>query len=102
MHTDNLDSVCGLNCGGCKYLDNGCNGCNAEKGAPFWTGLVGAPVCPVYGCCAEEKKLEHCGLCGEVPCERFTRYRDPEHSDEDVAEGVRSRVAELKRRTIAR
>jgi hypothetical protein len=51
MHPKGMETVCGLDCGDCAYVKEGCSGCNAEKGAPFWCGFAGVSVCPVYDCC---------------------------------------------------
>ena len=37
MNSKGMKTVCGLDCGDCAYVKEGCRGCNAEKGAPFWT-----------------------------------------------------------------
>ncbi len=78
-----MKTVCGLDCGDCAYVKDGCRGCTAEKGAPFWCGLAGVDVCPVYDCCVNERGLVHCGLCEEMPCDRFTQIKDPNTTDEE-------------------
>jgi hypothetical protein len=45
-----------------------------------------------------ERGLVHCGLCKEMPCERFTRIKDPNTTEEQDRECLKTRVAALKRR----
>ncbi|MDH5200933.1 MAG: DUF3795 domain-containing protein [Candidatus Bathyarchaeota archaeon] len=69
-------SVCGTICDDCEYhrgeKEPKCPGCEAIGGKPFWG------ECPTYHC-TEERGVEHCGLCGEFPCERFIEMFDPSH-----------------------
>ncbi|HMK47329.1 MAG TPA: DUF3795 domain-containing protein [Methanocella sp.] len=94
---DKMESVCGMCCGDCKYLGDGCRGCDDEQGAPFWTGFVGVKVCPVYECC-EDMKYEHCGCCKDMPCPKFVEIRDPEMTDEQVIQCVEDRKQVLLKR----
>ena len=58
-----FESRCGICCGHCERKEEvGCTGCIKMK-APFWGGR-----CEVKACC-EEKGFDHCGMCGEFPCE---------------------------------
>lgn len=62
-----IESRCGLLCKECRfYLKQECRGCTAIEN-PFWG------ACPVKGC-AEGKKLEHCGACGEFSCELLKSF----------------------------
>ncbi|UCH58018.1 MAG: DUF3795 domain-containing protein [Candidatus Bathyarchaeota archaeon] len=67
-------SVCGLICDDCEYFkgekEPRCLGCTAHGGKPFWG------ECPTYAC-VEEHGVDHCGLCGEFPCDRFVEMYDP-------------------------
>ncbi len=60
------ESRCGICCESCEgKADVGCRGClNMEK--PFWGG-----ECAVKTCC-ESRGLNHCGECGEFPCETLS------------------------------
>jgi hypothetical protein len=98
MHGNKRVTVCGLDCGDCACVKEGCRGCNAGKGAPFWCGFAGVTVCPVYACCVNERRLAHCGLCEEMPCGRFTQIRDPDTTEAQDRECLKVRVAALKRR----
>ena len=72
-----IESRCGLLCTDCDYRDEmDCRGCtNIDK--PFW-----GEACPVKHCC-ESKRLEHCGLCQEFPCELLTAFSyDDEQGDD--------------------
>ena len=56
-----IESRCGILCNECDYKKKmNCKGC-LEMDNPFWG------ECNVKKCC-ENKKLEHCGLCDEFPC----------------------------------
>ena len=46
-------------------------------GHPFWGD------CKLYAC-AEDHKVEHCGLCGEFPCDLFINQYDPEHGQKSA------------------
>ncbi len=60
-----FESRCGICCGGCerKTEVNGKGCLKMEK--PFWGG-----ACGVKSCC-EERRLNHCGLYSDFPCEMF-------------------------------
>ncbi|HUU74666.1 MAG TPA: DUF3795 domain-containing protein [Methanoregulaceae archaeon] len=88
--------VCGMICRECDHYQVECQGCRAVKGVPFWVAFVGIDRCPVYECCVEEKKIANCGQCEELPCDRFTRYKDPSVSGENAARTLESMVARLK------
>jgi hypothetical protein len=90
--------ACGLYCGDCEYLGSHCRGCGAIKGKPFWTNQVGSGTCPVYSCSVLRQKIEHCGLCGEFPCELFTSLRDPHLSDKEAEISIQIRQDNLKTR----
>jgi hypothetical protein len=66
----NLLSPCGIYCGECKYYKETCGGCGRVKGKPFWG------ECRFYSC-VREKKVEHCGLCQDFPCDYFLSTYDP-------------------------
>lgn len=101
MNSSELDAVCGMQCAICKYFGNGCKGCGGERGAPFWTGLIGLNVCPVYGCCTD-KKFEHCGCCKDMPCAKFTEIRDPLMTDEQISQNLEDRRQALLNRASQR
>jgi len=91
-------TVCGLWCDDCDHFEEDCQGCTSAGGCVFWTNFVDADSCPVYSCCVEEKGLPHCGFCDEMPCERHTRFRDPDMNDEEIKENLRIQKNELIRR----
>jgi hypothetical protein len=68
--------VCGGNCTHCSnYLGEKqprCAGCAAVNGKPFWA----SGVCRVYAC-ASERGADHCGACGEFPCDMLIDQYDP-------------------------
>jgi hypothetical protein len=94
----NLAAVCGLYCGSCEYLGERCRGCGYIEGKPFWTAEFGVEACPLYACCVSEKSLEHCGLCGDLPCKLFLEFHDPSLSPEEAEASVRERWEQLLER----
>jgi predicted PP-loop superfamily ATPase len=91
-------TVCGYSCSDCDHLGRECKGCEKTKGKPFWTAFVDADVCPVYDCCVNGRKLPHCGKCAEMICERFTRFKDPGMSEEQLRETLAAIERELRAR----
>ncbi len=71
-----IESYCGLHCSNCTYkLPCQCGGCIETNGHPFHG------ECPVALCC-QEKHIENCGECSELPCQLLTQYScDPKHGD---------------------
>ena len=98
MSDNNLAPVCGLYCGACEFHGEQCRGCGYVKGKPFWTSQMKIDVCPLYSCCVNEKHLEHCGLCGELPCDMFLKFYDPALTEEEAEKSVRDRVFKLLKR----
>jgi hypothetical protein len=98
MANGDLTSVCGIYCGGCKYLGEVCRGCSAEKGKVFWTKSDEIPldVCPLWKCCVDEKQLEHCGLCSEFSCKTYLDMKDPEDPEADLHK--QQNIESLRRR----
>jgi hypothetical protein len=90
--------VCGLYCGECRELGKQCAGCGNVEGRPFWTSHMKGGICPLHDCCRNTKRLEHCGLCEELPCKAFSELRDPDLSDEKFAETLEARKRELAAR----
>lgn len=60
--------------------------------------MVNVESCPLYNCCVNTKKLEHCGLCSELPCETFLALRDPSLSDEETENALVLRKNDLVKR----
>jgi hypothetical protein len=74
-------SPCGALCDYCVYFREEkqptCPGCRAVEGKPFWGS------CETYAC-AEEHGVEHCGLCGDFPCDGFVSRYDPSEGQESA------------------
>ncbi|QEH67040.1 DUF3795 domain-containing protein [Cellulosilyticum sp. ST5] len=71
-----IQSRCGILCDECSYKEQvGCKGCvNIDK--PFW-----GESCSVQSCCVD-KKHEHCGQCGQFPCDTLHGFAyDKEQGD---------------------
>jgi hypothetical protein len=98
MAPKKIETVCGFSCSDCEHLKKECPGCAKTKGKPFWTEYVQAAVCPVYDCCVNDRKLAHCGKCPELMCERYTRFKNPEMSDEQAAAALAAAEKELRSR----
>lgn len=92
---------CGWSCGGCQHFKKGCAGCRQTSGTPFWIPKSPMDRCPVYECCTDQKGLEHCGLCPDLPCETFLKLRDPSMSDEEFEKSLTERKAALLKRAGA-
>lgn len=78
-------SSCGTICTECEYYPTECKGCREIKGKVFWLEYTGESVCDIYECC-HEKKYNHCGQCGELPCSRYERddpTKTPEENEAD-------------------
>ncbi len=84
MAKKKIQTVCGYSCSDCEHRGNKCTGCNETGGKPFWNAVAGIDCCPVYDCCVNERKLPHCGKCPDLMCERFSRFKDPDMSKEQV------------------
>jgi hypothetical protein len=98
MGKKKIETVCGYSCSDCDHLGTECEGCVTNHGRPFWTQFVGIVTCPIYECCAHDRKLPHCGRCPDLVCERFARFKDPGMSDEEAAAGLIRMEQELRSR----
>jgi hypothetical protein len=98
MKGKKIETVCGYSCSDCTHHESECSGCGKTKGAPFWTAYVDVKHCPVYDCCVTGKKLAHCGKCPELICERFTRFKDPNRTEEESAACLGAMEKELRSR----
>ncbi len=87
-------TVCGQVCGDCDFYQKDCPGCNESGGKVFF--VPEGKVCPIYACAANRKRLTHCGLCGEAPCQLWRDTRDPALSDQAFEEGLAHRTERLK------
>ena len=93
-----IETVCGYSCSDCNHQGKVCSGCSETGGKPFWNAFVGIDCCPIYDCCMTEKNLPHCGKCPELVCERFTRFKNPETSEEEQS----AHLAAMKRELLCR
>ena len=98
MSDKNHAPVCGIYCGDCEFLGKQCKGCGYVEGKPFWTAEMPTGAVSLYDCCRNQKQLEHCGLCDELPCKVFMELRDPSLSDEQFQQSISDRQAALRRR----
>lgn len=98
MKTLSFLTACGSYCDECPHFKTTCQGCEAQKGKPFWTAQMTYDMCPIYDCCKNKKALEHCGLCGALPCALFKNLRDPSLSDEAFEESLLYRQRNLMKR----
>ncbi len=62
--TDNLFSLCGLNCSLCPmFVGEECGGCFTDS--PCY------PSCPIAPCSVAHGHVEYCFECPEYPCKRY-------------------------------
>ena len=94
----NFAAACGTDCGECKFLNDKCSGCNNVEGKPFWSEAYNRDICGLFDCCVNKKKLEHCGLCEDLPCEMFLSQRDPSLSDKEFEDRLKKRQEDLNLR----
>lgn len=81
---DKFAARCGIYCGDCEYREKmNCPGCAAAKGKIFWG------QCEVAICCMD-RKLDHCGLCPDFPCDTLRSFADDAEQGDD---GLRIRNA---------
>ena len=68
---------CGIDCEACDYRERqGCPGCPATAGKPFWG------ECELALCCIK-REHEHCGKCQEFPCPTLVKFAyDKEQGDQ--------------------
>ncbi|NJE05324.1 DUF3795 domain-containing protein [Thermococcus sp. M36] len=93
---EKIIGVCGCVCSNCEMYGNECGGCYIVEGGPCWLHEVGLKVCDFYECCVLDKGLEHCGQCGEIPCDRFWKNKAPTLTEEEHRRIVEERVALLE------
>ncbi len=65
-----LAAVCGLYCGTCEAIEEGCRACG------YQLGLTSHGECVLFQCCVVERGLEHCGLCLDFPCQSFLSHAE--------------------------
>ena len=68
---------CGYACDDCQEYKVSCAGCKESLGKAPRISYRKTEHCPIYQCCIQQKRLEHCGHCPELPCQRFTDYQNP-------------------------
>lgn len=88
-------SCCGTECSTCYCYANMCNGCNECKGKVFHAPK--GESCAIYECAVNQKHLNNCGECEEVPCIIWTNTRDPKFSDEEFEKNIAIRIQTLKK-----
>ena len=89
-------SNCGSICGECEYFKTKCVGCYEIKGKTFWTDELPDKICPLFNCSINEKHLNNCGDCNDLPCEMFNELKDPNTSDEEHHKMLAIRVSRLR------
>ena len=65
-------SVCGANCGECKFFQQ-CGGCTKVEGKVFYRQ---GQQCPIY-VCAINKPSHDCSKCDILKCKTFVGTKDP-------------------------
>lgn len=93
---DKTVSFCGVVCSECEYYPNDCKGCTGVEGRPFWIQYVEQDMCNIYDCCANKKKIAHCGKCSELPCNYYFDTVDPNLTEKERNEGLKKQIETLK------
>jgi hypothetical protein len=89
-------TACGLICRDCPFLGPKCAGCAPSAGKPFWAAEFGLAGCPIYDCAVNQRGYATCGQCPSLPCDVFTKLKDPNLSEEEFQRSLHERVARLK------
>ena len=92
-------SICGILCSECQFFGKSCSGCQAVSGKPFWVEFMKVDACRLYDCCVKQKRLENCGQCAELPCSIYREQKDPNISEKEHLESIKTRVSRLKKST---
>lgn len=72
-----VESRCGIVCSECGYKEKmNCAGCLCID-RPFW-----GESCPIKACC-ESKKIEHCGVCIQFPCDLLNQFSYSKEQGDD-------------------
>ncbi|MDE5864128.1 MAG: DUF3795 domain-containing protein [Lachnospiraceae bacterium] len=87
-------SCCGTDCSTCGCYGGLCKGCNECKGEVFHAP-EGKP-CPIYDCVVNQRKMQNCAQCREMPCSTWRNTRDPKFTDEEFEKNIENRVKALK------
>jgi hypothetical protein len=98
MAKKKIQTVCGYSCSDCDHHGKECPGCEKTKGKPFWNAFAGIDCCPIYDCCVNARGLLHCGKCPDLMCERFSRFKDPDMSEEQAQAVLVQMERELRAR----
>lgn len=90
----NALSCCGTECSDCEAYKSICKGCNESLGKVFHAPK--GQVCPIYECSINQKKLNNCSSCADMPCSIWRNTKDPAFSDEEFEQNISERVDRLK------
>lgn len=82
---------CGCYCDECNSFQKECKGCHEICGKVYWAEYIGEDTCPIFKCC-DEKKIDKCGRCSEIPCKKWYELKDPSLSDEEHLSSIDKRV----------
>lgn len=89
--------VCGASCESCPHLNVECKtSCENQQGKVYWAKFIGADVCPVYQCVADQE-YSSCGNCEKLPCEIWFTLKDPSMTDEEHQQSITDRVKLLRK-----
>lgn len=90
-------SICGIECTKCKEYQKSCKGCAECGGAVTWTRYYGIKVCAIYQCAILDKKLNSCGDCDQMPCDKWYATKDPSYTKEEFQQNIEERVKRIER-----
>ncbi len=89
-------AVCGLICQECPHLGPKCQGCAGSEGKPFWVSQAGRAACPIYDCAVNQRGHSSCGQCPSLPCNTFTKLKDPAMTEEEFQQSLGERIGRLQ------
>jgi len=67
---------CGAYCENCLSYKKRCDGCFETSGHCPLAREQGKDVCPIWEC-ATRRGVDHCGVCGDFPCDIFFTWYNP-------------------------
>ncbi len=74
INRQSLAAPCGLYCGACvDYIEyKTCHGCKCRCGT--CASLEHRESCDIYNCCVDQKHLETCEGCDQLPCSKLIQF----------------------------
>ena len=94
----NISSACGLICNECEFYNKTCTGCYEVRGKTFWAKeVIPGGICPLFDCSVNKRNYKSCGVCKELPCQKFKDLKDPNISEEEHMKMIKKRIEVLRK-----